>query len=446
MKANAQVGINTPIPTSTLDITAKNATGSTTNVDGLLIPRVDRQRAQSMTAVPVSTLIYVNSITTGSQTGTAANIDAAGYYYYDGTLWAKLNPPAPASVNIYNADGTLTGNRTVTQGANTLAFTGTANNAFSVDGNTFSVDASNHRVGIGTITPKNYLHISEPGQTSGITISYVKGQTITATGAGSDASGPGFYFENLSNTATNKVFKMNFTSNGNNDGILNFESVSDGASNSLRKLMSITTKGNVGIGTVVPSAALEINSNTNNISGLKFSRLNSSTPVGTGQAIGVDSSGNVITLATVSNVTAALDASTNSQGGPVTQYFDVYDTSWTTVPGTSQTMTIPDGGKAIFTNFMLGIDYFNAPPGSGAAYYTAKLFVDGAETNVFITTQEPGPGGLQAQFSLSTVKFLSAGNHTVDIRMRRTYNNGSASGAYMRCGVMSMSINSSFIN
>ncbi|MFP3599488.1 hypothetical protein [Chryseobacterium sp. SIMBA_029] len=119
----AQVGINTVIPSATLDITAKNITGTDSAVDGLLIPRVDRERAQSMSGIPVSTLIYVNNIATGSLTGTALNIDAVGYYYFNGTVWTKLNLP----VNIYNSNGTLSGNRVVTTGGNLLSFTNGAN-------------------------------------------------------------------------------------------------------------------------------------------------------------------------------------------------------------------------------------------------------------------------------------------------------------------------------
>ncbi|WP_449397809.1 hypothetical protein [Chryseobacterium wanjuense] len=114
----SQVGINTSSPTSTLDVAAKNATGTTANVDGLLVPRVDRQRAQSMTGVPAPTLIYVNNIATGTQTGTTANVDAEGYYFFNGTLWVKLHNPtniANLGTNIYNSDGSLTGNRLVTQ-------------------------------------------------------------------------------------------------------------------------------------------------------------------------------------------------------------------------------------------------------------------------------------------------------------------------------------------
>lgn len=87
-----QVGIGTTTPTSTAEIVAKNPTGATTNVDGLLIPRVDRQRAQSMTGVPNSTLVYINSIATGTATGQTVNVTSIGFYYFDTTLtqWVKL--------------------------------------------------------------------------------------------------------------------------------------------------------------------------------------------------------------------------------------------------------------------------------------------------------------------------------------------------------------------
>ncbi|CAA7197408.1 hypothetical protein [Chryseobacterium potabilaquae] len=85
-----QVGVNTTMPNATLDVVAKNATGTTTLVDGLLVPRVDRERAQSMLSVPSSTMIYVNNISTGSATGQAANIDEIGFYYFDGGVWLKL--------------------------------------------------------------------------------------------------------------------------------------------------------------------------------------------------------------------------------------------------------------------------------------------------------------------------------------------------------------------
>ncbi|SHK76210.1 tail fiber domain-containing protein [Chryseobacterium polytrichastri] len=161
-KTNAQVGVNTVVPAASLDVTAKNTTGTTSNVDGLLVPRVDRQRAQSMTGTPTSTLVYVNSVATGTQAGTAVNIDTIGYYYYNGAAWIKL------PVNLYNSDGALSGNRIVAQNANTLAFTGTSTNMYSINAPTFSVDAANNRVGIGTTAPVNTLHtVSAANSSSG---------------------------------------------------------------------------------------------------------------------------------------------------------------------------------------------------------------------------------------------------------------------------------------
>jgi len=103
---NAQVGIGTTGPSATLDVTAAYSTGTTTGVDGILIPRVDRQRAQSMTSVPTSTIIYVNSVATGTATGSTANVTAVGFYYYNGSLWTSL----ATATNAWN----ITGNTGVT--------------------------------------------------------------------------------------------------------------------------------------------------------------------------------------------------------------------------------------------------------------------------------------------------------------------------------------------
>lgn len=96
----SQVGINTQNPQATLDIQSKNISGATKNIDGLLIPRVDRERALNMSQVRHSTLIYINDATTGSATGQASNVDSAGFYYFDETLvkWVKLNAGGTATV------------------------------------------------------------------------------------------------------------------------------------------------------------------------------------------------------------------------------------------------------------------------------------------------------------------------------------------------------------
>jgi len=162
----SQVGINTPDPKATFDITAKNSTGNFASAEGLLLPRVDRQKAQYMTGVQNSTLIYVNDVSTGSKTGAAINIDVVGYYYYTGSAWVKWNAIITTDTNIYNLSSTLTSDRKVAQNDKTLAIKGTVRNTFSIDGTTFSVDAASKRIGIITSSPMNKLDLGPSGASS----------------------------------------------------------------------------------------------------------------------------------------------------------------------------------------------------------------------------------------------------------------------------------------
>lgn len=226
--AFSQVGVHTPDPKATFDITAKNATGTSAAPEGILIPRVDRQRAQFMIGVRASTLIYINSVDTGSQTGTAINIDAPGYYYFDGTVWVKFTKNNGSNAtNIYNANGLLTGNRTVSQGANRLAFTGNTVNAFSVAGNTFSIDAENKRVGIGTSNPKAELDLGTEAPTDP-----------------TDPAGKKLAVYNNNNFTS-------FYGLGASENLLQFHasSASNGA-----PAMVLNNEQNVGIGTTAPNA------------------------------------------------------------------------------------------------------------------------------------------------------------------------------------------------
>ncbi|WP_291872713.1 hypothetical protein [Chryseobacterium sp.] len=396
----AQMGLNNNNPLTTLDITAKNATGTSTDVDGILVPRVDRQRAQSMSSVPVSTMIYVNSTATGAQTGTAANIDVPGYYYYNGTSWIKLNPIN----NIYTSDGTLGGMRTVTTNGNTVSFVNGTSNVGIISTATegrFSANGSTR----GTLTLSSGTHIVD---------AYVD----NANAAQINTSGTATKLSIGTTTATPLALKTHGTDK-----------------------LTLLSNGNVGIGTTAPSSAFELASGTANTSGLRFTNLTSASPISTGQALGVDTSGNLVTVANPSPT----NVSTSSVNSTAAANFNVTDLAATIVSGTSQTITVPTGGKALFINFMLGVDYVNNPAGSGTAYYEARLYIDGVATDCYMRTQEVGIS-TNASFTISTIKFLAAGNHTIDVRMQRTFNNGTTSGAGMTCAPISMSFNASYLN
>ncbi len=113
----AQVGIATTTPLATLDITAANLTGTT--VDGILIPRVSRLRAQTMAGTPTSTMIYVNDISSGTATGTTVNVTATGFYFFNGTVWERLGSAA-ANAWLVTGNAGLSG---------TTNFLGTTDNA-----------------------------------------------------------------------------------------------------------------------------------------------------------------------------------------------------------------------------------------------------------------------------------------------------------------------------
>ncbi|MBK7957417.1 MAG: hypothetical protein IPK03_04475 [Bacteroidetes bacterium] len=118
-----------------------------------------------------------NNAVSGTKINITGNTDGS-FMYYDGVDWVNLAPDtagkilqtngagAPAWVNantlnvnnIYTTDGTLTGNRIVSQGANKLTFLSSSINGFNVNDTMFSVDAANNRIGIGTTTPSFPIH------------------------------------------------------------------------------------------------------------------------------------------------------------------------------------------------------------------------------------------------------------------------------------------------
>lgn len=179
----SQIGIGTTEPEATLDIRAGIETGTSSQVDGLLIPRIDSERALNMDDIAISTLIYVNDIKPNTDVGKAVNINEPGFYYFNGSHWIKLS----TATNIYTVDEALSSDRVVDLVDKSLSFTSTATSGtshFSIDGATLNVDAVNDRVGIGTSTPQNALHANETLQLSGPL--NVGGNSSTAGSSGDD--------------------------------------------------------------------------------------------------------------------------------------------------------------------------------------------------------------------------------------------------------------------
>lgn len=119
----SQVGINTASPKATLDVTGYPA--DTSKLDGVIVPKIsgDQLAAKTYTIDQTGAILYITS-PASVLTGQVVNADAAGFYYYDGSKWMKTGV---SSVNLYNTNGTLTGNRTANLNGNSLNFSGTGN-------------------------------------------------------------------------------------------------------------------------------------------------------------------------------------------------------------------------------------------------------------------------------------------------------------------------------
>ena len=94
--SNAQVGVNTDTPASTLDVSVKRngTTLDNSQTYGLQAPRLTRTELTNITATygqnQRGALIYVTDISGGNATGQRINVTAIGYYYFDGTVWQAL--------------------------------------------------------------------------------------------------------------------------------------------------------------------------------------------------------------------------------------------------------------------------------------------------------------------------------------------------------------------
>ncbi|PXW12930.1 hypothetical protein C8D70_11022 [Chryseobacterium sp. CBTAP 102] len=305
----AQVGINTTNPQATLDVAGST---NTSMRDGILPPRVSKQQLASKDvgiygSAQKGTIVYVTDSTTPTGTtpsiAEVGSIDNIGYYYFSGFQWV------PFAMNIYNTDGSLSGNRVVTQNANSLSFTTTATNGFSVDGTTFSVDGANHRIGLGTSSPETKFHLVSTTPSS-------NRYNLIDASAGTNQYGI-VALRNTSALATGNFSLLSFTNNGPSSGGGNWAlgSVRTGSTltngseedfyigNStggglIERMRINPITGNVGIGTSPATNKLHINAtNPVRLEGLQAA-------AGTAGSLTVNSTG-VVQLKNSSSISAA---------------------------------------------------------------------------------------------------------------------------------------------
>lgn len=198
--ALAQVGVYTPTPQLTFDVSARKTDGTT--AEGIRAPRLTE--AQILTANnaynfgAIGAIVYVTSANAASSPKTE-NITSVGYYYFDGTKWQKMQ-----NMNIYSSDGTLEGDRTVTMEDKTLNFTSTATTGtshYTIDGSTFNVNTVDNTVGIGTNNPQAILNVQNPIAGSGVTAFAVGINNCGSVCGQGTARNIVLYNNNLTNTS-----------------------------------------------------------------------------------------------------------------------------------------------------------------------------------------------------------------------------------------------------
>lgn len=127
----AQVGINTDAPKATLDV--KKSLATLKLADGVIPPILSGDEVYKKTILErlykpehKGSMIYLSSvpdIPVYTYFDSTKRLTSAGVYVWDGAKWERLGNDY-TDVNIYQEDGTLTGNRLVTMNNFDLTFSG----------------------------------------------------------------------------------------------------------------------------------------------------------------------------------------------------------------------------------------------------------------------------------------------------------------------------------
>ncbi|GAA4160340.1 hypothetical protein GCM10022217_24210 [Chryseobacterium ginsenosidimutans] len=264
---SAQIGVNTTAPKTTMDVSAKRDTSGNivdnTQLIGLQAPRLTRAELTANTATygtnQQGAQIYITDVSGGTAAGQRVNITTTGYYTFDGTLWQKMQ-----DTNIYTGDGTLTGNRTLTQGGKSLRFLGS--------------DQETQWTTYGYLMQK------------GLTSSIYGDASIGATGADQNGNGhtTRLYFQAFPDSstqiqATGEATSLAINTNATDAASPIVFSTSPGGGALGVQRMLITGTGNIGINTATPTEKLD----NGGITRLRTLPLN-----GAANAINTNSSGN----------------------------------------------------------------------------------------------------------------------------------------------------------
>ncbi|MCT2406778.1 MFS transporter [Chryseobacterium antibioticum] len=402
-----------------LDTTAKNATGTSTNADGILIPRVDRQRALSMTSVEPSTLIYVNNISTGTTTGQASNIDAIGFYYFDGSTskWTKLN--------IGGVTADFTPDAFIDDSANSMVKLGANSSGGSRASGSDFVIKDNGRVGIGTTSPSKKLDVKGDGIFSGAGAD-VKIESLDNVNPSLSL----YHHHSGTNLSTNSnVGRVSFKGrvNGAEQYLASIKSTYLGSGTDAKSdlnfsvngigttSMILSSDGYLGVGTISPTERLDVNGNA------RFRLIPNVQKDALFYKLGVNAAGDLAKETSISSYNTYLGfnpaAPTHTKTIPLT----LENGYLTKISGTSIGACM--GVMVDFTIYFIGTSYLGASlqarATSGTTTFAAVTL--SSSQSIFGTSLERLANASGCSASVGHILSYSAGQITVSFFDQPTY-------------------------
>ena len=295
------VGIGTSTPTNKLEVVGNTSITGNIGV-GTTSPT---NKLEVIGKIKTNDL----QITTGATSGFILQTDASG-----NASWVTPSSLGIGS-NLYNSDGTVTGSRTVTMGANDINFASSTGNLI------FNPSASGN-MGIGTTTPTNKLEIIGNTKTDNLYVTSnigigINNPTMTLmirnnvttpnsniASLGNAISDPSFALDVRKGNTSDVMVQLGLQYAGStpnssirfhrgassNDGFMSFTTNAD------VERMRINASGNVGIGTSTPTNKLDVigNTKTDNLYVTSNIGIGTTTPANRLEVIGNASiSGNV---------------------------------------------------------------------------------------------------------------------------------------------------------
>jgi hypothetical protein len=260
---SGQVGVNTTAPKSTMDVSVKRNTAGTitdnSQVFGLQAPRVTLAELTANTAIyntdQQGALIYITDVSGGTAIGQRVHIDAVGYYSFDGSLWQKLNSTEPWYDTATNTSATANTQDIYQMGKvgvmikNPMGLLHTYNNSSSA--NPFTVESDNAGNGLGN---DSYLYGYGSSMSPGLFFLSARGSKISPVSLqNGDLMGEFNYGGYLSTGWNYSLTSVRSVYNG--DGTSPDSSLAFLTSNAVR--VTMTSNGNVGVGTETPTEKLD---------------------------------------------------------------------------------------------------------------------------------------------------------------------------------------------